>query len=406
MNASPASLLIVDDDPVFAHFVQQLVLSLGEGFPCTPRWVATAEEALTSLERNACELVLLDYHLPDTDGLEVLGHIRQLPTGQQPAVIMLTGSGSETVAVEAMKRGAKDYLCKAGLEATPLLRALRNARTQKQLADQLASYNAQMRADLEMARHLQQSLLPDHYPTFPAQAAPGDSALHFVHRFIPAAELAGDFFGAFALSDTVAGVFVCDVMGHGVRSALVTAMLRALLESERLRGMDPGRFLTALNHRLTTLIKPADDPLFATAFYLTADVARGRLRYANAGHPRPLRLQRRAGVASFLPPPPTPGPALGLFANPHYETVEQPLAAGDAILLFTDGLFEVADAATTEDYGRQRLLSAATQNLRLPPDALCDALIEDVRRFAGTTEFADDVCLLDLEVVRLLAESS
>ena len=314
---------------------------------------------------------------------------------------MLTGSGNESVAVEAMKRGARDYLPKVGLEAAPLLRALRNALTQKQLADQVARYHAQTHADLEMARHLQQSLLPDRYPTFPRSASPAESALRFCHRFCPAAELAGDFFSVLPLSDARAGVFICDVMGHGVRSALVTAMVRALLGKAAPRTADPGRFLSEMNRRLGSLLKPADSPMFATAFYLVADVATGRLRYATAGHPPPLHLQRRAGQAAPLRVPPRAGPALGLFADAAYATGECPLTAGDVILLFTDGLFEVTSADGQEEYGQQRLLTAARQHLNLPLPELCDALIADVRAFAGDTAFDDDVCLLSIEVARL-----
>jgi sigma-B regulation protein RsbU (phosphoserine phosphatase) len=318
---------------------------------------------------------------------------------------MLTGSGNEQVAVEAMKRGARDYLTKPGLDAPPLLRALRSALMQKQLADQVARYHAQTCADLEMARHLQQSLLPDRYPSFPRSASAAESRLRFCHRFCPAAELAGDFFSVLALADTRAGVFICDVMGHGVRSALVTAMVRGLLDSAAPRAADPGRFLAEMNHRLAELLKPAGSTMFATAFYLVADVAEGRLSYATAGHPPPLHLRRRAGQAALLPVPPHAGPALGLFGGATYVTSQCALTSGDVILLFTDGLFEVTGADSEEEYGQQRLLAAARQHMNLPPPELCDALIAAVRTFAGETAFDDDVCLLSLEVARLDTES-
>jgi phosphoserine phosphatase RsbU/P len=398
MNPSPVSLLIVDDDPVFAQFVQQLVLSLGGEFPCAPQWADAAEKALGELSQSTYELMLLDYNLPGANGLKVLAQVRDLPPERQPAVIMLTGSGNEAVAVEAMKRGARDYLCKLGLEAAPLLRALRNALAQKQLADQVARYHAQTRADLEMARHLQQSLLPDSYPCFPRSAAASESKLRFCHRFYPAAELAGDFFSVHPLSDTRAGVFICDVMGHGVRSALVTAMVRALLDNVARRAADPGQFLSEMNRRLAGLLKAADAPMFATAVYLVADVAQGRLRYATAGHPPPLHLQRRAGLAAPLRVAPRAGAALGLFGDVAYVTSECTLTAGDVILLFTDGLFEVSSADSEEEYGQQRLLAAARQHINLPLPDLCDALIAGVRTFAGETALDDDVCLLGIEV--------
>ncbi len=406
MSNGAASLLIVDDDPVFAEFVRQLVLSLGADFPCVPECADAAESAMAELSRGAYDLVLLDYHLPGADGLQMLAQIRDLSPDRQPAVVMLTGSGNESIAVEAMKCGARDYLPKLGLDSAPLLRALRNALTQKQLADQVARYHAQTRSDLEMARHLQQSLLPDGYPSFPPPASLADSSLRFAHRFCPAAELAGDFFTVFPVSDFRAGVFLCDVMGHGVRSALVTAMVRAFVDTAVPCAADPDRFLSELNRRLHALLKPADSPLFATAFYLVADSATGRLCYAAAGHPAPLHLRCRAGQVASLSVPPHPGPALGMFADVAYVTGEGFLDVGDQILLFTDGLFEVMSPDGREEFGRQRLLDAVRQHLNLAPSELCDALINTVRAFAGGAAFSDDVCLLSVEVARLQTENA
>ncbi len=405
MNPSPVSLLIVDGDPVSAQFVRRLVLSLGGEFPCAPQWVDTAEKAMVELGQRSYELMLLDYNLPGANGLQVLAQVCELPPERQPAVIMLTGSGNEQVAVEAMKRGAKDYLTKDGLDGPPLLRALHSALTQKRLADQVARYHAQTRADLEMARHLQQSLLPDRYPCFPRSATPADSKLRFCHRFCPAAELAGDFFSVLSLSDTQAGIFICDVMGHGVRSALVTAMVRALLGNAARRPTDPGRFLSEMNRRLGLLLKPAASPMFATAFFLVADVAAGRLSYATAGHPPPLHLQRREGRATPLRVPLRAGAALGLFGDTAYVTSECPLAPGDVILLFTDGLFEVTSADGQEEYGQQRLLTAAPEHINRPLPDLCDALIVGVRAFTGDAAFNDDVCLLGVEVAEDKADT-
>ena len=163
MNGETIPLLIVDDDPVFAHFLRQLVLTVPGDATFVPRCVDSAEKAMTELGHDGYQVVLLDYHLPQADGLQMLAHIQALPAADQPAVIMLTGSGSESVAVEAMKRGAKDYLRKTDLDVPALTRALHSALLQKRLGDQVAAYNAQMRADLEMARHLDQALLPEHY---------------------------------------------------------------------------------------------------------------------------------------------------------------------------------------------------------------------------------------------------
>lgn len=401
MSDPPISLLIVDDDPVFAHYLRQLVLSLGSEMSCQPQWVATASQALVELSHRVYELVLLDYNLPDSDGLKVLNQIRELPLMQQPAVIMLTASGNEAVAVEAMKRGARDYLTKADLDVLPLTRAIQSSLAQKRLADQVAEYNSQRQEDLAMARQLQQSLLPSVHPCFPPSALSEQSALHFCHRFYPATELAGDFFNVLALSDHEAGVFICDVMGHGVRSALITALLRALVDDLAPRLREPSEFLAEINRKLTALIQPAGTPLFATAFYLVVDVAAGHMQYANAGHPRPLHLQPRAGLVTRLHVQPRSGPPLGIAADSAYGTTTAPLAPGDRILLFTDGLFEVPSVDGGEEFGQARLLAATRERLKAPLPELLDMLFSEVRAFSGDAEFSDDVCLLGMEVARI-----
>lgn len=396
MKPTPISLLIVDDDPLFSRVVQHLVHALHDDLPCTPTWVDTAEKALEELSRNRYDLALLDYNLPGANGLALLAAIQDFPPAQQPAVIMLTAGGSEAVAVEAMKRGAKDYLPKADLDLPPLLRAMKSALAQKRLAEQVATYNAQIKADLAMAHSLQQSLLPDSYPCFPHSAPTEQSAFRFCHRFIPTTDLAGDLFSLLGLSDTQAGVFICDVMGHGIRSALVTAILRTLLDDLAPRLTDPGVFLSEMNRKLVRILKQTQTRLYATAFYLTADSVTRRMHYARAGHPAPFHLQRRAGIAAPLGG--GHGPALGLFGEAAYPTCQCPLAPEDLVLLFTDGLFEVGDADGQEDYGQQRLLAAASRRIRLPLASLLDELIAEVRAFSGGAEFSDDVCLLAMEV--------
>jgi sigma-B regulation protein RsbU (phosphoserine phosphatase) len=302
-----------------------------------------------------------------------------------------------------MKRGARDYLEKDEVETASLLRALQNALAQKRLAEQVAAYNEQIRADLQMAHRLQESLLPQSYPSFPATAAPEDSLLQFSHRYFWTTELGGDFFSVQRLPDGRAGVLICDVMGHGVRSALVTAMLRTMVGDLEKHAADPGRFLGQMNRRLAAILKQTEEPLYATAFYLVVDVAEKRMRYARAGHPAPLHLRPQAGIVEPLPIPSHAGAALGLFEKADFVTSERSLTAGDRVLLFTDGLVEVTGKSEDDDYGQQRLLAAARQRLQRPVPELLDELIADARAFAGRHEFEDDVCLLAMEVARTAA---
>ena len=307
MSVAPAPLLIVEDNPMYAEILQQLLPTLGADLRFAPKWVDSAEKAIEEISRIDYTLVLLDYKLPGADGLTVLTHIRSLPAARQPAVIMLTGMGNEAIAVEAMKCGAKDYLPKDRLDVPSLLRAITSALERKRLEEQVARYtdelqekNAQMEADLNMAREIQQAFLPHRYPTFPADANEMESALQFHHRYQPTGAVGGDFFDVLAISDTQAGVFICDVMGHGVRAALVTAMVRALADELTPAAAEPDKFLTEINRRLLAILTQTRVPMFVSAFYIVIDLVRGELRYSSAGHPSPMLVRRSAGVVESL----------------------------------------------------------------------------------------------------------
>jgi hypothetical protein len=165
---------------------------------------------------------------------------------------------------------------------------------------ELNAKNEQMEGDLQLAREIQMAMLPTQLPEV-AGGGPGRSlTLRFRHRYESAGVVSGDFFQVLKISDSAVGIFICDVMGHGVRSAFVTAMLRALVEEMRALGDNPGELLARVNTELMCILKPMDSAIFVTAFYLVADAARGQIRFAKAGHPHPLRLCRRTGEIETL----------------------------------------------------------------------------------------------------------
>ena len=408
MPAQAISLLIVEDNPVYAEILQRLLPTISPDFQFTIHWVDTAEKALLELDRHPYGLVLLDYKLPGADGLTVLANIRQRPDADQPAVIMLTGIGREDIAVLAMKSGAKDYLAKDALDVASLLRAITSALERKNLETKLArstqelrEKNSQLEADLSIAREIQLAFLPQTHPVFPAGAPAGKSAITFHHRYHPTAAIGGDFYDILQLSDTAAGVFICDVMGHGVRAALITAVLRGLLEELKSAGTDPGRFLALINRALVSVLRNTRIPTFASAFYLVADTARAEVRYANAGHPMPYFLHRAKKTAENLCATDfTPGSALGVFPDSTYTTASRPIAAGDAIILYTDGLFEVPGADGVH-FGEDRLFESVQRHCQLSPADLLNTIVQQVQTYSGTNGFLDDVCLVDVEINHL-----
>jgi PAS domain S-box-containing protein len=267
------------------------------------------------------------------------------------------------------------------------------AKSEKELHER----NLQMEANLKMAREIQVGMLPQQYPTFPQSATPADSLFRFTHRYLPTGEVGGDFFSVSALSDSQAAVLICDVTGHGVRSALITAMVRALIEELKPVAAEPGPFLTKLNSELRAILQHAGAPMLTTAFYLVADCQTGLMRFANAGHPKPLHLKRRQGVVvPLVNASKQSQPALGFVPNTVYLTSETRLESNDLVMLFTDGLFEV-EAPGDKLYTQAMLLSAVQSLAKLPASDLFDQLLAEIGKFTVGKGFDDDVCMVGME---------
>jgi phosphoserine phosphatase RsbU/P len=265
------------------------------------------------------------------------------------------------------------------------------------LTEELEKKNAVLQADLQLAREIQEALLPRDYPTFPGFGVSGQNALSFAHCYLPAAAVGGDFFDIFPLSKTRAGILVCDVMGHGLRAALITAIIRALLEELRPMMHQAGGFLESLNLRLRAVLERVEEPFVATAFYLIADTDSKEVSFANAGHPGPCRICRKAGTSEHLSTARHQnGPALGIFDSATFPTSRAPFEEGDCIVIYTDGIFEVF-SPEGQEFGREALLSAFARNARLPANELFDVVLKEALAFASRSDFDDDVCLVAVE---------
>ncbi len=269
------------------------------------------------------------------------------------------------------------------------------------VAAELKAKNLALEEDLGMARELQNALLPQQFPRFPRGASEADSAIHFHHFYRPSTAVSGDFFDVFEIEENVAGLFICDVMGHGVRAALVASILRALVNELEAVWKEPSEFMGQLNRALRRILKHTRVPLFASAFYVVADLANGTLKHANAGHPCPLRVRRDGGPGSLMRLDGCKlGPALGLLDEAIYPTGATQIVMPETVLLFTDGLFEV-EAQDGSLYDYQALRGAVGELAGLAAADLCESVVDKVCQFSGQKEFSDDVCLIAMEIDHL-----
>jgi len=279
-------------------------------------------------------------------------------------------------------------------DVTDLVRAQRQL---AQHADTLQTKNREMEEELSLAREVQQALIPQSLPEFGGWGKDAESILRFHHLYQPASELAGDFFEVLPLGGNKVGFLVCDVMGHGVRSALVVAMLRGLVEKQEKVVADAGEFLTGLNEGLCHLLEKSGVSLFATAVCGVVDLMEETIQLSLAGHPSPIAVFRD-GVRQLSPPATAKGPALGMIEGAIYGAVTVPLAGLLRIIAFTDGIVEAANEAD-EEYGVQRMVEKIEQGGRLPP--LFKNLVKEALAHSGDEVFDDDVCLLGLEISTL-----
>jgi len=268
--------------------------------------------------------------------------------------------------------------------------------TQRKRAEQeLQRRSAEMEADLRMARQVQEAFFSRNYPVFPRTAAPEASALKFAYRYVAATTLGGDFFDVIQLSDHRCGVLVCDVMGHGVRAGLLTALIRGVVGELGERADDPAYVLAEINRGLLPILHQTGQLVFASAFFGVIDLAAGTLVYSSAGHPPPFVLHRAPAAVDELALA-NPEPAAGIVEDFSYSRHTCDFGPGSVLIGYTDGLIEACNA-TDCMFGEQKVRALLLENSALSGPLLLDRLMADVKAFTGKGDFDDDLCLLAVE---------
>jgi phosphoserine phosphatase RsbU/P len=268
--------------------------------------------------------------------------------------------------------------------------------TQRRRYEQeLRKRNLEMETDLRMACQLQQAFMPQSYPVVPPNVPPEQSRLKFEHLYLPSATLGGDFFDVTRVSDHEVGVLICDVMGHGVRSGLITALIRGLVVELSAVAGDPAQMLREINDDIVPVLSQTGLPVFASLFYAVIDANAGTIRYTNAGHPSPYVLRRANGTVEPLRSS-DPEPAAGLEAGFAYTENRVAFGPGDGLFMCSDGLFEAANPAG-EQLGEPALQAVVQANIALRGGALIDTVFARVTGHAGGAKFDDDICVLIVE---------
>jgi serine phosphatase RsbU (regulator of sigma subunit) len=239
--------------------------------------------------------------------------------------------------------------------------------------------------DLELARELQQSILPQQFPHL--------SGLQFAARSLPARQVGGDFYDVIPLGRGRVGLVIADVSDKGMPGALYMALTRSLIHAEAKRSSSPRRVLLSV-HRLLLEMSQAD--MFVTVFYGVLDLARGALRYVRAGHDRPLLFSAQTGECHFLT---GNGMLLGNLKQISLEEAHANLGAGDALILYSDGITD-ANSPAGDFFGVERLQAVVCAYGHGDAQALCDGIFAEVDGFQKGAAQYDDMALLVVKKAR------
>ena len=255
--------------------------------------------------------------------------------------------------------------------------ALENARLY-----QVAVEKGRMERELQVAHEVQASFLPRHTPSFPEW--------DFAARWLPAREVAGDYYDFIVQDDGKIGLVIADVADKGLPAALYMALTRSIIRATTLGVQSPVEAICRANR---LMCEGGDSPsMFVTLFYGLLDPQTGTLVYVNAGH-NPPALYRVDLEPPGIQELERTGMLLGVEIDSEYTQHTITMLPGDVLLLYTDGLTEAFDA-NDHQYGSEQLVSDFISNVNLNASELADRLIESVHSFTGYTAPSDDITMV------------
>ena len=334
---TPLRVLIAEDQPDVSEALRLLLKGAGYA----TEWANSPPRVLDALARGKFDAVLLDLNYTrDTtsaeEGLELIARLRELD--RTLPMIAMTAWGSIEIAVEAMRRGAGDFVQKPWDNArllSTLVKQIEIGRVARVESDRLS----RERAEHEEAREIQQSLLPKSLPEFHTMEMAAD--------WLPTRVVAGDYYDVLKFGDNRAAVCVADVSGKGLPAALLVSTVQATVRAFVHETVPPGALCQRVN---AILCSNHLEGRFVTFFFAIVDREAGTLSYSNAGHNAPVLARADGSILRLR----EGGPILGEFPDVPYEQATVNFGAGDRLLIFTDGVSE-ARGPGEEEFGERRL---------------------------------------------------
>ena len=380
MPTEQKTILVVDDTPLN---ISVITGALKDTYKTKVATNGPKALAIAAADEKP-DLILLDVMMPDMDGYEVCRRLKADLTTRDIPVIFLTAQTQAEDETRGFEVGAVDYVHK------PFSPAVMKARVHthlvlREIREKLAQQLLAIQKELETARLIQQSILPETVPQI--------EGLDIAARYVPMTSVAGDFYDFIPVDNKHVGILVADVSGHGMPAALIASMLKIALAAQADRASDPARVLQGLNQALCGKFQHH----YVTAAYVFVDMEKRTLKYGGAGHP-PLLMWGNSsqGVRDVE----ENGLFLGKFDFAAYSSVELPVGPGDWALLYTDGISETNNPDGVEfGTGRFRQFLAAEKNASA--NELARSLLVELSRYSTRPEgedLDDDITMVAIHV--------
>jgi phosphoserine phosphatase RsbU/P len=372
-----ARVLIADDQPDI-RFALSLLLR-GEGYDVAT--VDGPEAVVNAVAARHADLVLMDLNYTRCttsggEGLNLIGRIRALDAALP--ILAMTAWGSVDLAVDAMRRGAADFVQKPW-STTKLLEKVRSLLELRRAARKVRfEEEEEVGAAVEIQRKLLSFEAPD-------SADCEISGMSRTLRFV-----GGDYCKVDRIGDRRFAISIADVAGKGVPGAMLAASLRAAQKPLLAEDLDPAAMCAAVNSAMAEI---TPEGKFISFFYGVLDFAARTLSYSNAGHNPPLIVRPDGEVVSLA----AGGAVLGYFPEWEYGQQQVQLQPGDRVVLFTDGILEAENSAQTE-FGAERLERSARHCRHLSAHAMQSTLLAMVSAHCEGS-FQDDATLVVIAVL-------
>lgn len=339
-------------------------------------FVSSPTDALNVLAGRKFDAVLLDLNYSrDTtsgaEGLELLAQVQKIDNTLP--VIVMTAWGTIELAVEAMHRGASDFVQKPW-DNRHLLEVLER---QVERARKLRESRLHEEFELLEAAQIQRALLPARLD------APDGLTIAAATRSVR--NVSGDYYDVIRLDEHRSAICIADVMGKGVAAALLMSNLQAAVRMLAPQISDPSELCRRLNETISTNGVPGK---FITFFYCIVDTQVMQITYTNAGHNWPM-LARANGECERLR---TDDVVLGTLWKWNYRQKQIDLCAGDRLVLFTDGITESTDDLGNE-FGEEQLQELVVENVELPAETLEQLILNSAQAYSNGA-LTDDTTLI------------